>query len=109
MLKEDQILLEKYKKFKDQLEILDHPERKWCIRPDCPHYVEIDLEQKTNKVVCKCGQIMCFVCANAWHEGMTCLQAADKDYQKYEEKVVVKQCPKCLAKIEKNEGCNHMT
>ena len=109
MLKEDQILLEKYKKFKDQLEILDHPERKWCIRPDCPHYVEIDLEQKTNKVVCKCGQIMCFVCANAWHEGMTCLQAADTDYQKYEEKVVVKQCPKCLAKIEKNEGCNHMT
>lgn len=109
MLKNDQILLEKYKKFKGQLEILDHPERKWCIRPDCPHYVEIDVEQKTNKVVCKCGQNMCFACANAWHEGMTCLEAADKEYRKYEEKVVVKQCPKCLAKIEKNEGCNHMT
>jgi len=109
ILQNDQQLFEKYQKFKAQLEILDHPDRKWCIKPDCPYYVEHNPADKSEKVICICGQIMCFSCGNVWHEDLTCLEAVDNDYKQYEASVMVKQCPRCLAKIEKNEGCNHMT
>lgn len=109
ILKNEPNLIEKYLKFKAQLDLLEYPNRKWCIKPDCPHYVEKNSLEDNNKVGCICGQEMCFACGNAWHEGMSCEEAVDKDYQEYEKNVIVKKCPKCLAKIEKNEGCNHIT
>ena len=107
LLSKEPELYQKYLKYKGQIEILEHPERKFCISPDCPYYVTKTPD--TDKVACKCGQQMCFQCGNPWHMGMTCEEAIDKDYQQYEQRVTVKRCPKCLSKIEKNEGCNHMT
>ena len=107
ILEDNQTLYQKYLKFKEQLDILDHPDRRWCIKPDCNQWVQKYPE--TNKTQCECGQEMCFECGNAWHEGLTCIEVMDKDYKKYEEEVIVKICPKCFSKIEKNEGCNHMT
>lgn len=107
LLSKEPELYQKYLKYKGQIEILEHPERKFCISPDCPFYVTKDPD--TDKAVCKCGQQMCFQCGNPWHMGMTCEEAIDKDYEQYEQRVTVKRCPRCLSKIEKNEGCNHMT
>lgn len=107
-LKNEPKLFEKYLKFKAQQDLLEYPNRKWCIKPDCPHYVE-KTSLDDDKIICKCGQEMCFACGNAWHEGISCEEAVDKDYIEYEKNVMVKKCPKCLAKIEKNEGCNHIT
>ena len=101
-------VLLKYEKFKLDWEILSDRNKKWCIRPNCQNWIEKIPGQTTNRMVCQCGQEFCFLCNNAWHEGKTCDEAIDEDYLKYETEVVVKHCPKCDWKIEKNEGCNHI-
>ncbi len=99
-------IIQKYEKFKKNLEISMDPKHCWCIRPGCEYLVEGDA--KHPKIICKCGQMMCFNCMNPWHEGRDCESAIEQEYKKYAEKGKVKNCPKCKSRIEKNEGCNHM-
>ena len=51
---------------------------------------------------------MCQHCLSSWHEGITCDQAIYKDFQDYLKVSVVKRCPSCKKKVEKDGGCNHM-
>lgn len=105
-LNDDQETLQKYFKFKKNLEISLDPKYRWCIKPGCGFLVEGN--SKDPKTICKCGQIMCFNCMYPWHEGKDCESAIDKEFKKYIEKGKVKNCPKCKCRIEKNEGCNHI-
>lgn len=104
----DQPTQEKYQKFQMDLEVISNHNKKWCIKPDCNRIVEHPVHSHSNKMVCTCGQEFCFICNNPWHEGKTCEEAIDDDYLHYERNVLVKHCPKCDWKIEKNHGCNHM-
>ncbi len=52
---------------------------------------------------------MCFSCGTTWHEGISCASALDREYLSYIERANVKYCPNCKVKIEKSEGCDHMT
>ena len=101
-------LYNKYEKFKKIAILSQDPNIRWCVRAECTGYMKGDKLSK--KLICDlCGQEMCFLCRNAWHEGQNCEQAMNSEFKKYVERVEVKDCPKCKSKIEKNEGCNHMT
>lgn len=76
-----------------------------------------------------CQFCFCFKCQEQWHADATCEEyqqwkrdAGDEGIQKYifinfillcraKEWIQrnTKQCPTCLAAIQKNGGCNHMT
>jgi ariadne-1 len=67
-------------------------------------------------VQCKCGHVWCFSCADKGHAPVTCDMA-----HFWNQKSVsdggndvwltgnTKPCPKCKVRIEKNQGCQHMT
>ena len=105
IIKDEQII-SKFYKFKKRLEIDLNPNLCWCIRPGCENWVVGNT--KDPKITCTCGQIICFNCMNEWHEGKSCQEAIDEDYKKYTKSNLVKKCPKCSSRMEKNEGCNHM-
>ena len=104
----DPILYNKYLKFKKIQQLNLDPNGRWCIRQGCENFVKGD--ENTKKITCNlCQQEMCFTCRNMWHPGRTCEEALDSDFKEYQKKILVKKCPKCQSRIEKNEGCNHMT
>jgi len=67
-------------------------------------------------VLCKCGFKFCFKCGEEDHAPASCQmlqQWLDKCKNESETAHWIiantKKCPKCLVRIEKNQGCNHMT
>ena len=108
IFKNDPNLIIKLKKVRTALLINMDPLNRWCINPDCNTIIRNTSMQK--KIQCNnCGLEMCFDCRGAWHGKITCEQALDKEIKKYSKDKNVKLCPKCKTRIEKNEGCNHMT
>ena len=106
-IEKDKVLLEKYKKFKLKLEILNDSNKKFCPHPNCDSYGE---KNKNNKFIkCKNGHKFCFVCLKDWHEGKNCDVDDEEGFQIWKKNKIIKQCPKCKMYTEKNEGCNHMT
>ena len=65
------------------------------------------------KLTCpKCSTEVCFKCRDTWHGAdVTCEAAMKKHLEGWadENKDNVSFCPLCRTKIEKNQGCNHMT
>ena len=105
-IKDDQSLLEKYKKFKYRTEIFKDKNKKLCPHPDCDSYL-----QKSNKskyVKCQISHEYCFECLKPPHGNANC-QSLDKKFLSWKNGKRVKKCPRCEIFIEKNEGCNHMT
>ena len=108
LLKEEIIILTKYKKFRLNAELSQNPNLVWCMQPGCENIIKV--ENNTNLIICsKCKVKMCLLCRSLWHEGQTCEEAIDSEYKRYIDNVAVKKCPKCKVRIEKNQGCNHMT
>ena len=108
ILTETPDLYKRFLKFKNIALLSLDPNIRWCVRAECEGYIKRD--KNSNKLICgKCNQAMCFLCRNAWHEAQTCEEAMKMEFKKYIERVVVKECPKCKSKIEKSEGCNHMS
>lgn len=58
-------LYKKYKRYIDSLELSKNPNVRWCVSPNCPHYIERKKDEK--KIVCECGQEICFDCGQQWH------------------------------------------
>jgi hypothetical protein len=52
---------------------------------------------------------MCFKCLSEWHSGMSCEIYMRKHGYNTLANPKLKLCPKCFIKIEKSDGCNHMT
>ena len=100
-------IIKKYEKFKLQISLSKNPNIRWCIRPDCDNYM-IGTPDKP-KLTCSCGEIICFLCSRRWHEGKTCVELMDLEYESYRTKMNIIDCPKCKSRIEKISGCNHMT
>ncbi|GLE01372.1 hypothetical protein PINS_up010202 [Pythium insidiosum] len=86
----------------------------WCPSAGCTK--AISSAGGLSTVRCTCGCIFCLRCGEEAHAPVTCEQL-----QTWQEKcrnesetanwilANTKKCPKCAVRIEKNQGCNHMT
>lgn len=86
----------------------------WCPAPDCPNaFVS---RGYVGDVVCECGMKFCFRCGSEAHQPVDCVML-EKWLEKCNNEsetanwilANTKKCPKCSVRIEKNQGCNHMT
>ena len=115
-LSEEQIF--KYQTFKSQNEIRKSPNKISC--PFCDSYAEIEKKMNKNKennlsdsilsipkqnVYCIKNKHEFCSCGRRIHEG----KCIDDSIKKYILLKNIKKCPKCLAFIKKDSGCNHMT
>ena len=108
LLNSNQELIDKYKKFKLELEIINDPNRKFCPFPNCNSFLE--LKDKNNKEVkCSNNHIFCFLCLKSPHGNLPCNNEINKSMVEYEKKNFVKKCPRCDIITEKITGCNHIT
>lgn len=98
----------KYLKFKQRAELLKDSGIKWCIRPDCEGYMK-GTENDLMKECPICAFQHCFKCGKAWHPKKSCDQVIEADYEAWAKGREIQLCPSCKHKIEKIEGCNHMT
>lgn len=79
-------------------------------------YGGISSSAEANNICCSCGFDSCFQCGEEDHRPCDCFMI-----QKWNDKclsdsetanwllVNTKKCPQCQTRIEKNQGCNHMT
>jgi ariadne-1 len=87
---------------------------KWCPSPGCNK--AISSAGGLSAVTCTCGCVFCLRCGEESHAPVTCEQLASwQEKCKNESETAnwilanTKKCPKCAVRIEKNQGCNHMT
>lgn len=90
------------------------PRLKWCPAPRCERIIKG--QETTEFVKCACGFNFCFKCSEELHAPATCKQvekwmAKCKDQSETAHWIIANthNCPKCRVRIEKNQGCNHMT
>ncbi|EGT55876.1 hypothetical protein CAEBREN_30176 [Caenorhabditis brenneri] len=86
----------------------------WCPGADCGRAVKSSYGD-SHQITCPCGTKFCFKCSNEWHEPVSCHHMklwVNKCGQNSETANWIlkntKDCPKCLAQIEKNGGCNYI-
>jgi ariadne-1 len=86
---------------------------RWCPAPGCE---KVAVGSSITTVVCSCTNSFCFRCGGEAHDPATCRQLEmwlEKCQSESETANWIlantKKCPKCSARIEKNQGCNHMT
>ena len=103
----DNILINKYKKFKLRNKLYDDSNIKFCPVKDCESYAKREGNEKY--VTCLEGHQFCFDCSKPWHGNKKCQDELDKDFRKWKKNKLIKRCPKCKFWTEKNSGCNHMT
>ena len=106
-LKQDQVLINKYKKFKLRNELYSDKNIKFCPIKNCESYAK--REGDNNYVTCLDGHQFCFQCSKPWHGNKKCQDEIDKDFKKWKKNRIIKRCPNCKFWTEKNSGCNHMT
>ncbi|ETW04230.1 hypothetical protein H310_04567 [Aphanomyces invadans] len=87
---------------------------KWCPAPGCDKAIASSGGLST--VSCVCGCLFCLRCGDEAHMPVSCEQLAtwlEKCRNESETANWIlantKKCPKCAIRIEKNQGCNHMT
>ena len=107
LIKDNTILIDKYKKFKLKLEIINNPNKKFCPKIGCDSYAVRDNEN-IKEVTCKNNHKFCFNCLRDWHGNTDCDLELEKEFQIWKKGKIIKQCPNCQIWTEKNEGCNHM-
>ena len=106
-IKDNNNLIEKYKKFKKRADIIKDKDKKLCPKPDCDSYLK--KSNRAKYVKCENGHEYCFDCLNPPHGNKPCDQKLEKQFMKWKKGKRVKRCPRCQIYTEKNEGCNHMT
>ncbi|CAD8120209.1 unnamed protein product [Paramecium sonneborni] len=81
---------EKYERFYSRQLISQNKNVRWCPRVDCEKYV---IGKGNNKLVCFCGQQICFKCGNEYHQEISCEQAMDIQYIQVRKELQVNNCP----------------
>ena len=107
LIKNNNNLIEKYKKFKLKLEVINNPNKKFCPKVGCDSYA-IREDKNIKEVKCKNNHKFCFNCLRDWHGNTNCDLELEKEFQIWKKGKIIKQCPNCKIWTEKNEGCNHM-
>ena len=108
ILKSDINLINRYKRYKLELEIINDPNKKLCTYPNCDSFLEL-IDIRNKDVTCKNNHTFCFECLKKPHGKLPCNENIDKNFNEYAKNNFVKKCPKCSIIIEKNGGCNHIT
>lgn len=74
------------------------------------------LNSERIEIECRCGILFCFKCGKEAHQPCSCETAHSWELKTMSEGKTAlwllantKICPRCNKRIEKNEGCNHMT
>ena len=100
---------EQYKRYQDLvIKKMDLKSRKkaYCPQPGCSRPVKLAKEEEFSQ--CECGAKICNACHNPFHEGKTCIEAIDSDFENYARENGVKFCMMCKTVVLKETGCNHM-
>eukprot|EP01035_Chromulina_nebulosa_P021907 gene21907-28362_t len=86
---------------------------KYCPAADC---TKVAIGSGVTKIRCTCNNPFCFRCGEEAHDPVNCQQlgvwfSKCQDESETANWILAntKKCPKCLTRIEKNQGCNHMT
>ena len=108
LVKSNKEIIEKYKKYKFELDIINNPNKKFCPYPNCDSYAEL-LNIKNKNVRCLNNHKFCFLCLEKPHEGKPCKDKIDKSMENFAKNHFIKKCPHCGIITEKIEGCNHIT
>lgn len=110
--------LYRYKRLLNRAYVDDNPALRWCPGPDCDLAIECHVPIKSldaivPSVKCDCGHAFCFGCGLTDHQPCICplvkkwLQKCKDDSETANWiSANTKECPKCMATIEKNGGCN---
>eukprot|EP00826_Nyctotherus_ovalis_P052630 TRINITY_DN670_c0_g2_i5.p1 TRINITY_DN670_c0_g2~~TRINITY_DN670_c0_g2_i5.p1 ORF type:complete len:442 (+),score=76.24 TRINITY_DN670_c0_g2_i5:102-1427(+) len=99
-------IYQKYLDFRLDHEISMNKKLRWCPSPNCGRYVANP--KGKSRVKCECGVEICFRCGEIAHKG-SCKKNSDELYKVWAKGRKIQRCPICKIRIEKNEGCNHMT
>ncbi|KAL7553867.1 hypothetical protein ACHAWF_017206 [Thalassiosira exigua] len=116
-------LLPKFEKYQVRSFVESYGMTRWCPGPGCervalaPGSGGVFADAGVDVVKCtSCETCFCLKCGEEPHAPVTC-----KDLARWQEKcrnesetanwilANTKPCPKCSSRIEKNQGCNHMT
>lgn len=92
---------------------------RWCPGRGCD-FVAMGSASSTSAslraVLCRCGVLFCFRCGEEAHVPATCDDMVTWNEKCRNESETAnwilantRKCPRCLTRIEKNQGCNHMT
>ena len=92
---------------------------RWCPAPKCEFIVSAPvgtLNVKCQGRTTACGCHFCFKCGEEAHQPSSCVELAQWSEKCQNDSETAnwilantKRCPKCNTRIEKNQGCNHMT
>jgi ariadne-1 len=84
-----------------------------CPAPSCSL---VALGNGVSTIHCSCGQLYCFKCGEDAHEPCSCSQLSEWQAKCANESETAnwilantRKCPACQTRIEKNQGCNHMS
>lgn len=107
----------KYERFRMQSFVNFSRSMRWCPSPGCSKVVLGG--QGVKNVRCApggCGAWFCFKCGDAAHQPAGCAAVATWTEKCQNESETAnwilantRRCPKCHTRIEKNQGCNHMS
>jgi ariadne-1 len=107
-------MLDKYRKYLVHSFVNFNKSMRWCPSPHCTSAVTAP--PHTRAVACSCGAEFCFKCGDEPHAPVSCTlleKWVDKCQNESETANWIlshtKKCPKCSVRIEKNQGCNHIT
>jgi ariadne-1 len=112
-------LLPKYEKFMIDSYVSISKTLRWCPVPRCEKVFSCPLGTRDAMCAGKpdcCGSWVCFKCGGEAHQPSNCkVLQVWKDKCENDSETAnwilanTKRCPKCSTRIEKNQGCNHMT
>jgi len=108
IIKNDEVLFRKYKRYKLELKIINDPNKKLCPYPNCDSYLEL-VDNKIQETKCKNNHKFCFLCLKEPHGKLSCENNLDDSMIEYGKNNFIKKCPKCQIVTEKNGAFNHMT
>lgn len=99
----------KYLQFKRNAELEVQPNVRFCPRPNCQGHAVVGLNSEVAAVCNICNFEFCPDCQEAWHPDSECPQLDEVAMVRYVKSHHVKECPNCKRRVEKVEGCDHMT
>jgi len=80
------------------------PDVRFCINVNCSKILKGG--KGKSKLICECGEEMCFNCRGKWHPGKTCEQVIDEEYGRSRNRP--KLCPMCRYRSIKEAGCDYI-
>jgi IBR domain. len=82
------------------------PRIKSCPKAGCSR--EFLIDDTRLYTICKCGSKICNICCSFWHEGKSCLEVIDLQFESYAQENEIKFCIMCKSSVTRTEGCLHI-